>query len=160
MWGKERHWGLNMKLPFQHHILLVEDSLADAHLTQEVIRDCAPRVEVHWVRDGVEALDFLRRRAPHQAAPTPHLVLLDLNMPRMDGRRTLQEIRRDERLRLIPVVVLTTSSSEFDLEAAYRDHANAYVVKPLDLDDLYAKVRGLCAFWLQGVAEIPDVSGC
>lgn len=147
-----------MKLSQQRHILLVEDSLADARLTQEVIRDCDPHVAVHWVRDGVEALDFLHRRAPYQEAPVPQLVLLDLNMPRMDGRRTLQEMKRDERLQLIPVVVLTTSSSEYDLEAAYRDNANAYVVKPIDLDVLYTKVQGLCAFWLQGVAEIPGFS--
>lgn len=148
-----------MKLPLQRHILLVEDSLADARLTQEVIRDCDSKVAVHWVRDGVEALDFLHRRSPYQDAPTPQLVLLDLNMPRMDGRRTLQEMKRDDRLRLIPVVVLTTSSSEYDLEAAYREHANAYVVKPIDLDVLYTKIRGLCSFWLQGVAESPNLSG-
>lgn len=136
-------------------VLLVEDNPADARLTQEAFVDVGRHVSVEWVRDGDDALAFLRRHPPYTEAPRPHLVLLDLNMPRKDGRATLSEIKEDPALKALPVVVLTTSESRLDVEESYRAHANAYVTKPLDMDELVSKIGALCEFWLNGVASVP-----
>jgi two-component system response regulator len=136
-------------------VLLVEDNPADARLTQEAFADARPTISLEWVRDGDDALAFLRRHPPYTEAPRPHLVLLDLNMPRKDGRATLLEIKKDPALKSLPVVVLTTSESHVDVEESYQSHANAYVTKPLDLDELVAKIGALCEFWLNGVASVP-----
>lgn len=138
-------------------VLLVEDSAADARLTREAFNDTGRTLTMEWVRDGEEALAYLRRQAPYSEAPRPHLVLLDLNMPRKDGRTTLAEIKADPALRSIPVVVLTTSENLDDVRESYRAYANAYVTKPLELDELSAKIAALSDFWLTGVATVPQV---
>lgn len=137
-------------------VLLVEDNEADARLTREAFNDTGRTLTMEWVRDGEEALAYLRRQPPYSEAPRPHLVLLDLNMPRKDGRATLMEIKRDPALRSIPVVVLTTSECIDDVRESYRAYANAYVSKPLELEDLSAKIAALSDFWLTGVATVPE----
>lgn len=133
-------------------ILLVEDSGVDRLLTLEALRDFRVANTVHWVENGEEALDFLRGRGRHQEAPRPDLVLLDLNLPRKDGREVLAEIKSDPRLRHIPVVVLTTSSAEEDVLAAYSAHANCYITKPIDLTRFGEVLRELESFWFEVVA--------
>lgn len=139
-------------------VLLVEDNEADARLTREAFSEIGRPMTMEWVRDGEEALAYLRRHAPYQAAPRPHLVLLDLNMPRRDGRATLAVIKADPILKEIPVVVLTTSESEADVRASYQAYANAYVTKPVDMDDLTKKMASLMDFWLTDVAQVPPVA--
>ncbi len=138
-------------------ILLVEDNPADVRLTREALREGAGglRHRLHVVEDGVQALAFLRREAGYWEVPRPDLILLDLNLPRKDGREVLQEIKADPELRSIPVVVLTTSRSEEDVLRSYQLHANCYVTKPVDLDQFLEVVRRIEAFWL-GVARLPS----
>ena len=154
-------------------VLLVEDNPADVRLTQEALRDSRLAATMNVARDGVEALDYLRRSvadaAGGEAAATsvgepaapktefPDLVLLDLNLPRKDGREVLREIKADERLSLIPVVVLSTSTSAADVAACYGLHANAYVTKPRDFDEFEATVARIGEFW-GGVAARPRVA--
>ena len=132
-------------------ILLVEDSPADIRLTREALREAKVRNNVHVAVDGVDATDFLRRRGKHAAAPAPDLILLDLNLPRKDGREVLQEIKQDEELRRIPVVVLTTSRSDRDILESYRLSANAYVSKPVELEQFLFVVKSIEGFWLEVV---------
>ena len=115
-------------------IMLVEDSPEDVLLTRETLKDAKVANQMHVVGDGEQAMAFLRREGPHADAPRPDLILLDLNLPRMDGRQLLAEIKGDERFRRIPVVVLTTSVSDRDVHNAYDNMVNAYVRKPVDLD--------------------------
>jgi CheY-like chemotaxis protein len=129
-------------------ILLVEDSPGDVMLTREALRDAKVHNALHTVRDGVEAMAFLRREPPYADAPRPDLVLLDLNMPRMDGREVLEAIKRDAELRRIPVVVLTTSASDEDVLEAYNLAANCYVTKPVDLDQFLRVIQAIDDFWL------------
>ena len=129
-------------------ILLVEDNPGDARLTAEALRDGKVRNELHTVSDGVEALAFLRREGPYAGKPRPDLILLDLNMPRKDGRQVLEEVKRDDVLRSIPVVVLTTSRAEQDIVTSYNLHANCYISKPVDFDEFIRAVRGIEDFWL------------
>lgn len=129
-------------------ILLVEDNAGDVRLIQETLRDCKLRNNLHVARDGVEAMAYLRREGDNAEAPRPDLILLDLNMPRKDGREVLAEVKDDESLRRIPVVVLTTSDNDKDLLQSYDLHANAYVTKPLDLDNFVELVRSIEDFWL------------
>lgn len=148
-----------MRLPIANAVvLLVEDNEADARLTREAFSEIGRPLTMEWVRDGDEALAYLRRHPPYQAAPRPHLVLLDLNMPRRDGRATLSAIKADPALKQIPVVVLTTSESEADVRASYQAYANAYVTKPVDMDDLTKKMASLMDFWLTDVAHVPPVA--
>jgi len=135
-------------------ILLVEDNPGDARLTQEALREGKIRNNLHHARDGVEALAFLRREGEHAKAPTPDLVLLDLNMPRKDGRQVLAEMKQDPRLRTIPVVVLTTSEAENDIVRSYELHANCYVTKPVGLEQFISIVREIESFWL-AVVTLP-----
>ena len=137
-------------------ILMVEDSPGDVRLTQEALRDAKVRNNFHVARDGVEALEFLRRQGDFTNAPRPDLVLLDLNMPRMDGREVLQEIKADPELRLIPVVILTTSKAEEDIVRSYELNANCYITKPVDLDQFMNVVRSIEEFWLT-VVKLPTV---
>ncbi len=139
------------------HILLVEDNPADARLLREAVAEAAADATVSVVGDGVEALTFLRREGAHAAAPRPALILLDLNLPRLNGREVLAAVKGDPTLRRIPVVVLSTSDAPTDIAAAYDLHANAYVTKALDLDPFFAAVRALDAFWF-GVAHLPPLS--
>lgn len=136
-------------------VLLVEDNAADARLTEMAMRESTPGVDFRWVQDGEEALAFLRRESGYKDVPRPDLVLLDLNMPRKDGRQTLRDVKSDESLRDIPILVLTTSASETDIEECYRHHANAYVVKPLGLDELIGTFSRICNFWFHDVAVLP-----
>jgi CheY-like chemotaxis protein len=140
-------------------LLLVEDNAGDVELTREALGEAKVRNRLHVVPDGVEALAFLRRQGPYHAAPRPDLVLLDLNLPRMDGREVLAEIKDDPALRTIPTVVLTTSQAERDVLAAYRLHANAYIVKPVDLDQFLGVVRAVEGFWLAVVKLPPEEEG-
>jgi len=135
-------------------ILLVEDNPGDARLAMEALKDAKVRNKLHWVKDGVEAMAFLRREGEHSSAPRPDLVLLDLNLPRKDGREALAEIKSDEDLRRIPVVILTISDDEQDILRSYDTHANCYITKPLDLDQFMRVVKSIEDFWLQ-IVKLP-----
>jgi CheY-like chemotaxis protein len=138
-------------------VLLVEDDAGDELMTREAFEDNKIGNTLHVVRDGEEALDFLYRRGEHTAAPRPDLILLDLNLPKYDGREVLQQIKSDADLAHIPVVVLTTSSAEEDILRSYKLHANAYVTKPVDLDQFIAAVRQIDEFFLT-VVRLPGRS--
>jgi two-component system, chemotaxis family, response regulator Rcp1 len=135
-------------LPRPVEILLVEDSPGDVKLTQEALRDAEVPNVLHVARDGEEAMRFLRREGEFAGKPRPDLILLDLNMPRMDGREVLAVIKADADLRRIPVIILTTSQSEDDIAEAYSLAANCYVAKPVDLDEFLDVVRAIDDFWL------------
>ncbi|MER6120170.1 response regulator [Streptomyces sp. NPDC001743] len=135
-------------------VLLVEDDPGDELMTREAFEDNKIRNTLHVVRDGQEALDFLYRRGSYGDAPRPDLILLDLNLPRYDGRQVLEQIKQDPELSLIPVVVLTTSSAEEDILRSYKLHANAYVTKPVDLDQFIAAVRQIDEFFVT-VVRLP-----
>ncbi|WLQ39113.1 response regulator [Streptomyces laculatispora] len=135
-------------------VLLVEDDPGDELMTREAFEDNKIRNTLHVVRDGQEALDFLYRRGEHGEAPRPDLILLDLNLPKYDGRQVLEQIKQDSELSLIPVVVLTTSSAEEDILRSYKLHANAYVTKPVDLDQFIAAVRQIDEFFVT-VVRLP-----
>jgi len=135
-------------------ILLVEDSPTDARLTIEALRDGKVRNNVRLVEDGEEAMTVLRREGPEAFAPRPDLILLDLNLPGMDGREVLQEIKQDPELKRIPVVVMTTSRAEKDILEAYNLHANCYVTKPVDLGQFIGAVQKIQDFWLT-VVKLP-----
>ncbi len=137
-------------------ILLVEDSAADVRLTREALKEAKVLNTLHVVQDGMAALAFLRQRSPYAESPRPDLILLDLNLPRKDGREVLAEIKQDEALKRIPVVVLTTSRAEEDVVRSYDLHANAYVTKPVDLGQFLRVVRSLEEFWLAVVTLPPD----
>jgi CheY-like chemotaxis protein len=136
-------------------ILLVEDNPGDARLTREALREGKIRNNLHHAKDGVEALAFLKREGAYADAPTPDLILLDLNLPRKDGRQVLSEMKEDPRLRLIPVVVLTTSEAEKDIVKSYELHANCYITKPVDLEKFIEIVRAIESFWL-AVVTLPS----
>jgi chemotaxis family two-component system response regulator Rcp1 len=129
-------------------VLLVDDSPGDVRLMQEVFREVTETTRLHVACDGVDAMAFLRREGPHLNAPRPVLILLDLNMPRMDGREVLEHIKSDPKLKNIPVVVLTTSESEEDITACYERQANSYLSKPANLGEFDCLVRSLNDFWL------------
>jgi chemotaxis family two-component system response regulator Rcp1 len=137
-------------------ILLVEDSPGDVELTREALADAKVSNNLSVVGDGIEAMAFLRKEEPYAAAPTPDLILLDLNMPRKDGREVLEEVKADQELRRIPVVVLTTSQAERDILTSYNLHANCYVTKPVDLTQFIGVVRSIEDFWLT-VVKLPRV---
>jgi CheY-like chemotaxis protein len=142
-----------MREPFS--ILLVEDNPGDIDLTRLALRDAKVHVRLHVATDGVEAIDFLRRRGTHAGAPRPDLVLLDLNLPRKDGREVLAEIKGDPELRTIPVVVLSSSEAERDILRSYELHANCYVTKPVDLDRLIEIVNSIEEFWMT-IVRLPS----
>ncbi|MEU5716994.1 response regulator [Streptomyces sp. NPDC020403] len=135
-------------------VLLVEDDPGDELMTREAFEDNKIRNTLHVVRDGQEALDFLYRRGEYADAPRPDLVLLDLNLPKYDGRQVLERIKTDPELALIPVVVLTTSSAEEDILRSYKLHANAYVTKPVDLEQFIGAVRQIDDFFVS-VVRLP-----
>jgi CheY-like chemotaxis protein len=135
-------------------VLLVEDDPGDVVLTKEAFEDNKVSNKLSIVSDGEEAMRFLRREGDYADAPRPDLVLLDLNLPRMDGRQVLEEIKADETLRTIPVVVLTTSEAEEDIIRSYRLHANAYVTKPVDFDQFIKVVRQIDDFFVS-VVKLP-----
>ncbi len=129
-------------------ILLVEDNPGDARLALESFKESKILNALHWVQDGVEALAFMRRQGRYTNVPRPDVILLDLNMPKMDGRRVLAEIKSDDDLKRIPVVILTISKSEEDILKTYNLHANCYITKPLDLDQFMKVIRSIEDFWL------------
>jgi len=135
-------------------ILLVEDSPGDVRLTREAFREAGEAVDLHVTPDGIEAMDFLRNQRRYKDAPRPDLILLDLNMPRMDGREVLVKIKQDDSLKLIPTVILTTSTAEEDLMMSYELQANAYLAKPVELGDFEPLVKSVGDFWL-GLAMLP-----
>jgi two-component system response regulator len=135
-------------------VLLVDDDEGDLLMIQEALDSGTAAHEIHVAHDGQEALDFLRRQGRYADAPRPDLVLLDLNMPRMDGRQVLAAVKVDEELRKIPIVVLTTSRAPADIASSYDLHANAYVTKPMSLDELTAVVKGIDDFF-GGIADLP-----
>lgn len=135
-------------------ILLVEDNPGDVRLTIEALKEAKVINHLTVVKDGVEALAFLRRQGSYDTAPRPHLILLDLNLPRKDGREVLADIKADDNLKRIPVVVLTTSQDEQDVLKSYNLHANCYITKPVDLDQFVRVVRSIEDFWL-GIVVLP-----
>ncbi len=137
-------------------ILLAEDNPGDVKLTRKALEKGKLVNNLHVVNDGVEAMAFLRREGEHADEPRPDLILLDLNMPRMDGQEVLAEIKEDEQLRRIPVVVLTSSDAEEDIVKSYELHANAYLTKPVDFDGFLEVVQTLEDFWLEVVRLPPE----
>lgn len=135
-------------------VLLVEDDPGDELMTREAFEDNKIGNTLHVVRDGEEALDFLYRRGQYENAPRPDLILLDLNLPKYDGRQVLKQVKSDSDLTDIPVVVLTTSAAEEDILRSYKLHANAYVTKPVDLDQFIRAVRQIDEFFVQ-VVRLP-----
>jgi chemotaxis family two-component system response regulator Rcp1 len=133
------------------NVLLVEDSPGDVRLTQEAFRAANPSVYLHVANDGVEAMIFLRNQNGHAKSPRPDMILLDLNMPRMDGRRVLAEIKKDDKLKTIPTVILTTSEAEADVAKSYPLQANCYPTKPVQLDAFEDLVKCINEFWLTTV---------
>ncbi len=135
-------------------VLLVEDSREDVELTLHALQAAKIRNRVQVARDGAEALDVLYRRGAYHDAPTPDLILLDLNLPKVDGREILEQIKRDERLGRIPVIVVTSSQAEEDVARSYRLHANAYVTKPIDPAVFLRAVNAIGRFWLE-IVRLP-----
>ena len=138
-------------------ILLVEDSPSDVRLTREALADAKVRNRISVVSDGIEALAFLAREDGYGDAPRPDLILLDLNMPRMDGREVLALVKADDDLKRIPVVVLTTSEAEADVLRSYDLHANCYITKPVGLDQFMTVIRTIEEFWLS-IVKLPPKS--
>ena len=136
-------------------ILLVEDSEGDARLSMEAMRDSKIRNKMHHVVDGEEAMAFLRKEGKYSKAPRPDLILLDLNLPKKDGREVLAEIKKDDELKRIPVVVLTISSAEEDILKSYNLHANCFITKPIDLSQFMKVVHSVEDFWLT-IVKLPN----
>jgi two-component system, chemotaxis family, response regulator Rcp1 len=132
-------------------VLLVEDSPGDVRLTREAFRDFDKTVRLHVAIDGVDAMAFLRRQGVHANAPRPDFILLDLNLPKMDGREVLACIKKDENLKVIPTIILTTSDSDVDIAKSYELQANCYLIKPVQLDEFENLVRSISDFWLTKV---------
>jgi two-component system, chemotaxis family, response regulator Rcp1 len=143
---------LNGPQPIQ--VLLVEDSPGDIRLTQEALRDAKMHINLHVARDGEQAMSFLMRKGEYANAPRPDLILLDLNLPKKDGREVLQEIKESLTLKIIPVVILTTSASEADILRSYSLHANCYITKPVSLDGFLTVVKSIDNFWMS-VVKLP-----
>ena len=139
--------------PFE--ILMVEDNLADVRLAQQAFKNSSARIVLRVVRDGVEAMAFLRREGGYANASRPSLIFLDLNLPRKDGREVLAEIKADAELRRIPVVVLTTSRAERDIVTSYDLNANCYIVKPADVDRFFDVISSMERFWLETATKSP-----
>lgn len=135
-------------------ILLVEDNEADARLTIEALKEGKVRNRMNVVRDGVEAMAYLKREGKHAGATRPDLILLDLNLPKMDGREVLAAVKNDEKLRRIPVVILTTSKAEEDIIRTYDLHANCYITKPVDLEQFIQVVKSIDNFWIS-IVQLP-----
>ncbi len=137
-------------------ILLIEDSPGDADLAREALESTKVRNTLHVVQDGEEAMKFLKQQGKYADAPRPGLILLDLNLPKMDGRDVLKAIKADDALKRIPVVILTISKEEADVLRSYDLHANCYITKPVDLDQFIDVVRSIEEFWLTIVRLPPD----
>src|ERR1700728_1467838 len=138
-------------------VLLVEDSPGDVRLTREALKDAKVHINLHVAPDGAEAMAFLKREGKYANVPRPDLILLDLNLPKKDGREVLAEIKESDALKSIPVVVLTTSASEADILRSYRLHANCYITKPVGLQGFLTVVKSIDSFWLSVVKLPPEV---
>jgi len=138
------------------NVLLVEDSPGDVRLMREIFREANLQIRLSVATDGIEAIAFLRREGAHADAPRPALILLDLNLPRMDGRMVLAAIKADESLKTIPTVILTTSEAEEDIAKSYQLQANCYLSKPVQLDDFESLVKSINDFWLTK-AKLPPL---
>lgn len=148
---------MNASPPPRHiEILLVEDSPADVLIAREALAEAKLLNTIHVAQDGVEAMNFLRKQGEFASAPRPDLILLDLNLPRKNGREVLAEIKVDDNLKSIPVVVLTTSSAEEDIVRSYNLHANCYVVKPVEFDSFVNAVKSIEQFWFS-IVMLPPV---
>jgi len=145
----------NYVLPIE--ILLVEDNPADVRLTTEMLKEEKSYNNLHVVSDGVEAMAFLRKEGKYAKAPRPDLILLDLNLPKKDGREVLKEIKEDENLKIIPVVVLTVSKAEEDILRSYKLHANCYITKPVDLNQFIKVAKSIQDFWVALVKLPPKL---
>jgi len=139
-------------------VLLVEDSPGDVRLTQEALKDAKVHINLRVARDGIDAMAFLMREGEYTKAPRPDLILLDLNLPKKDGREVLKEIKENPALKTIPVVVLTTSASEADILRSYLLHANCYITKPVNLDGFLTVVKSIDSFWLS-IVKLPPNPG-
>jgi len=139
-------------------ILMVEDSAGDAELMLDFLEQSKVKNRIHWVKDGEAAMAFLHREGEYADKPTPDLILLDLNLPRKDGREVLSDVKADSRFVHIPVVILTSSKSETDIVRSYRLQANCYITKPVDLDQFVKVIRSIDDFWLS-VVRLPPNSG-
>jgi chemotaxis family two-component system response regulator Rcp1 len=139
-------------------VLLVEDSVGDVRLTREALKDAKVHVHLQVASDGIEAMAFLKHEGQHVNAPRPDLILLDLNLPKKDGRQVLEEIKQSPSLQSIPVVILTTSASEADILRSYMLHANCYITKPVDLNGFLDVVKSIDNFWLS-VVKLPREMG-
>ena len=138
-------------------VLLVEDSEADAVMVEETLLESKLKMELNVVHDGVEAMRYLRKEGKYQSRRVPDLIILDLNLPKKDGREVLAEIKEDDRLKQIPVVVLTTSSAEEDIVRSYKLHANCYITKPLDFNQFAKIVASIESFWFT-IAKLPPIT--
>ena len=138
-------------------ILLVEDNEGDILLTKEALTEGKIVNDVHVVRDGWEAMQFLKKEEGFEHAVTPDLILLDVNLPRLDGHEVLEKIKNDKELKMIPVVMLTTSSSASDILKSYGNHANCYITKPVEIDDFMSTVSGIEDFWIS-IVQLPSKS--
>lgn len=138
-------------------ILLVEDNPADIRLIKEVFKDTDSNNEIFVVKDGVDVMDFLNQKSRFQDVPKPDIILLDLNLPRKDGREVLREIKENDDFKYIPIVVLTTSSSKEDVIKTYGNHANCYITKPVDFDRFLKVIKSIEDFWLK-IIELPKVN--
>jgi len=139
----------NVKKPIE--ILLIEDNPADARLVVEVLKDSKIKNRIHVIEDGVNAMDYLNQKGEYNKAPRPDIILLDLNLPKKDGRDVLKEIKGNSKLKCIPVVILTTSSTKEDINQTYNNHANCFITKPVDFDQFLKVVQSIEDFWLTGV---------
>jgi Response regulators consisting of a CheY-like receiver domain and a winged-helix DNA-binding domain len=137
------------------NILLVEDNPADARLIKEVFKDTKTKNRLYVVKDGVEAMAFLNQELEYTDIPRPDVILLDLNLPRKDGREVLKELKEDDVLKRVPIVVLTTSSAEEDIIRTYNNHANCYITKPVDFDQFLKVINSIEDFWLS-VVKLPS----
>jgi chemotaxis family two-component system response regulator Rcp1 len=137
-------------------VLLVEDSPGDVRLTREAFKDAKVHINLHVAPDGVEAMAYLGCEGKHANAPRPDLILLDLNLPKKDGREVLAELKESPALKCIPVIILTTSASAADIQGSYQHHANCYITKPVDLEGFLKVVKSIDSFWLS-VVRLPSV---
>ena len=136
------------------NILLVEDNPADARLIEEILKDTDTKNEIYVVKDGVEAMNFLNKKDEYSNTPEPVMILLDLNLPRKDGREVLKEIKHNEQLKHIPIVILTTSSAKDDIMKTYDNYANCYITKPVDFDQFSRVIAAIEDFWFK-IVELP-----
>ncbi len=137
------------------NILLVEDNPADARLIKEVFKDTKIRNKLYVVKDGVDAMTFLNQKDEYADMPRPDVILLDLNLPRKDGREVLKELKEDNALKRVPIVILTTSSAEEDIIRTYNNHANCYITKPVDFDRFLKVINSIEEFWLN-IVKLPS----